>query len=134
MSAHEYSVQFRISGDIVPDQVTAHLGLQPNHIRIAGSVVHGRKLEQSLWSFSGAPEGIFVDPSETLEEGLRHLLEKLAPKKELLQSYIDNNDAIWWCGHFQSSFDGGPTLSPALLVSLAAFGVPLYIDNYFCEE
>jgi hypothetical protein len=41
---------------------------------------------------------------------------------------------ILWCGHFQSSFDGGPTLSPELLKQLGEFEVELFIDNYFSEE
>jgi hypothetical protein len=134
MSSHKYSVQFRISGDIVPDEITQSLGLQPNEIRIAGSVVHGRRAEDSLWSYSGVSDGTFVQEWGTLEDGLLHLLKKLSPKKELIQHYVDNHDTVWWCGHFQSSFDGGPTISKSLLSSLASFGVPLFIDNYFSDE
>jgi hypothetical protein len=43
-------------------------------------------------------------------------------------------DGIWWCGHFQSSLDGGPTLSPRILADVASFGLPLFIDNYFATE
>lgn len=42
-------------------------------------------------------------------------------------------DAVWWCGHFQSSFDGGPELPAELLTEIGSYGIPLYIDNYFNE-
>jgi Domain of unknown function (DUF4279) len=134
MNSHRYSVQFRISGDIVPDEVTLRLGLQPNEIRIAGTMVHGRAQKESLWSYSGAPEGIFVQEWPRLEDGLLRILDDLLPKREAIQHYIDNYSTIWWCGHFQSSFDGGPTLSPSLLSRLADFGVPIFIDNYFSSD
>ena len=69
----------------------------------------------------------------SLEEGLLHLLETLEPKKESIGVLAKNAEVIWWCGHFQSSFDGGPTLSASLLQRLGDFGVPLFIDNYFSE-
>jgi len=134
MSSHRYSVQFRISGDIVPDEITQRIGLQPNETRIAGSVLHGRMLEKSLWSYSGAPDGIYVQEWERLEDGILHLLGKLLPKKELIEYYVENHDTVFWCGHFQSSFDGGPTISKSLLSSLASFGVPVFIDNYFSDD
>lgn len=39
-------------------------------------------------------------------------------------------DLVWWCGHFQSSFDGGPMISPSLLTRLGEFGVLLFIDQF----
>jgi hypothetical protein len=70
----------------------------------------------------------------SLEDGLRHVLEILLPKKDIIEEYAKAYEAVWWCGHFQSSFDGGPTLSASLLKLLGEFGIPLYIDNYFEEE
>lgn len=134
MNSHRYSVQFRISGDIVPDEVTRHLGLQPNEIRLAGALIHGRRMEESLWSYSGAPEGVFVQEWQILEDGISYMLDKLLPKKELIRYYTDNYSTILWCGHFQSSFDGGPTFSRSLLSKLADFDVPVFIDNYFSDE
>ncbi|WP_369925663.1 DUF4279 domain-containing protein [Xanthomonas sp. NCPPB 2632] len=134
MSSHRYSVQLRINGDIIPNDVTRELGLEPNHVRKAGTVVHGRMMKRSLWSYSGTSAEDFVQEWDTLEEGLLHLLNELAPKKEVLQRYIDHYDTVWWCGHFQSSVDGGPTFSKSLLMNLASFGVPVFIDNYFLDD
>jgi hypothetical protein len=107
--------------------------LKPNESRSAGTQIHGRKHEEALWSYSGSPEGIFVEEWSNLEDGIAHILDKISSKRELIQYYVKNHKTIWWCGHFQSSFDGGPTLSPVLLANLANFGVPLFIDNYFSE-
>ena len=40
------------------------------------------------------------------------------------------HQAVWWCGHIQSSFNGGPTLSAALMKRIGEIGVPLSIDDY----
>lgn len=42
----------------------------------------------------------------------------------------DIHQAVWWCEHFQSSFNGGPTLSAALMNRIGDIGVQLSIDNY----
>jgi len=55
------------------------------------------------------------------------------PQREKIAKYSATSDLIWWCGHFQSSLDGGPTLSAELLRDLGGFGVELYIDNYLSQ-
>jgi len=50
---------------------------------------------------------------------------------ELRIEYKQRYSVEFWCGHFQSSFDGGPRLSAQLMRRLSDFGVDLYIDNYF---
>jgi Domain of unknown function (DUF4279) len=134
---HTYSVQFRISGErLVPDEITQKLDLQPNQVRIAGEKGGRRGVwDRSLWSYDGTRKD-FPAPKDwdSLEDGLLCLLQTLGPKTSLVRTYIDNFDVFWWCGHFQSSFDGGPTLSAALLRQLADFGVPLILDNYFTDE
>jgi hypothetical protein len=136
-SVHSYSVQFRISGtNLVPTDISRELGLNPNQIRIAGEDrKEGRTWDTSLWSYDGSrDEGAAVKEWESLELGLQYLLAELLPKMEIIRSYIGKYDVCWWCGHFQSSFDGGPTFSPSLLRQLAEFGVPLYLDNYFSND
>ncbi len=56
------------------------------------------------------------------------------PLRGTLLNLTTEFNGIWWCGHFQSSFDGGPTLTPTLLRDLASFEIPLYLDNYFSED
>lgn len=134
---HSYSVQFRISGkDLNTDEVTRRLGLQPSQVRIAGERRSAGKVwNESLWSYDGrAAADEAAKDWTSLEDGLRHVLAGLLPKKQLIQEYVKTYEAVWWCGHFQTGFDGGPTLSASLLTLLGDFGVPLFIDNYFRDE
>ena len=133
---HRYSVQFRISGtNVIPSEITRGLDLQPNQIRIIGEKRSGdRTWDESLWSYDGTSNDLGSKEWESLEDGLLFVLNKLLPKKDLIRNYVENSEAIWWCGHFQSSFNGGPELSASLLRQLADFGVPLFLDNYFGNE
>jgi hypothetical protein len=132
---HHYSVQLRITGEnLSPDEISNLLKLQPNQTRIAGQR-RGRDSTwtKSLWSYDGSGddtqrEWMFLD------EGLMFVMNKLWSKKDLINSFKDKFDVVWWCGHFQTSFDGGPTFSISLLEKLAEFGVPLFLDNYFTED
>jgi Domain of unknown function (DUF4279) len=134
---HTYSVQLRISGkNLDPEDVTHRLGLEPNQVRIAGERRSVNQVwHESLWSYDGGAASAEAAREWTsLEEGLRYVLEKLLSKNELIQEYAKSHEVVWWCGHFQSGFDGGPTLSASLLKLLGDLGVPLFIDNYFRED
>jgi hypothetical protein len=80
-----------------------------------------------MWAFDGNGPGEW----ESLEQGLDFVCDALDKGNVSLDQYRADFELIWWCGHFQSSFDGGPRLSPAILARLASFGAPLFIDNYF---
>ena len=78
--------------------------------------------EESLWSFDGAADPhTLAKEWGSLEDGLLALLGRLLPKKDLIAAYAASVDVIWWCGHFQDSLDGVPTLSVPLLRQLADF-------------
>ena len=132
---HEYTVELRIQGvDLVPATVTEKFGLEPCTVREVGERISERKVwDEAVWGYSGFPTGS-AKFWPSLEEGLTFLLDKLERHQSLIDSYKQRYDIVFWCGHFQSSFDGGPTLSASLLRRLADFGVELYIDNYFCED
>ena len=129
---HEYSVEFRISGaELVPATVTEALGLEPSLVRQVGEKRSERTVwEQALWGYNGFPPTI---EWTSLEDGLNFVLDRLEPHQIQIDKYKQSYDLIFWCGHFQSSFDGGPTLSAGLMRRLGAFGVDLYIDNYLTE-
>jgi hypothetical protein len=85
-----------------------------------------------MWAYNG------TDKTEvfwvTLEEGVNFTLESLWPLRTVIVKYKElGAQLIWRCGHFYSSFDGGPTLSPGLLKKLGEFGAELFIDNYFSD-
>jgi hypothetical protein len=128
---HEYSVEFRIFGDeLDPEEVTIDLGLEPSNTWKAKDAPS----QESMWGYDGFAEDPNMKIWTSLEEGLSFLLDKLFPYKEKIDEYKRTYDAIWWCGHFQSSFSGGPTLSPKLLKALGEFGVDLQINNHFVRD
>jgi hypothetical protein len=131
MSRHEYTVEFRIlSKTLDPSEITRELALQPCQIRLQGALGPGGRVQGGMWAFDGAKERINW---EFLEDGLNFVLDKLWPFREVIAKYKLSGKLIWWCGSFQSSFDGGPTLSAALLSRLGEFGAELFIDNYFAD-
>lgn len=132
---HEYTVELRIHGaDLVPATITQALRLDPITVREVGERrAEGRVWDQAVWSYNGFP----MDTPhhwESLEDGLTFLLDRLESLRSQIDEYKHIYDIVFWCGHFQSSFDGGPTLSTQLMRRLADFGVDLFIDNYFAES
>ena len=133
MHGHRYTIEFRILGAAVdPAAITEELGLQPSRVWLPGSRRGDGEFRAGMWGYNGAEE---TDSHEidwdTLEQGLEFVLDRLWPHKEVIALYQAGARAIWWCGHFQEVFDGGPRLSPSLLKRLGEFGVELSIDNYF---
>lgn len=131
---HQYFVELRIYGtDLDPSTVSADLGLEPSTVRHVGDTIGTRRITRAEWGYNGSGAD---SPAvwESLEEGLRSVMSHLVPVRAKLEEYESRFEVIWWCGHFQSGFDGGPTLSPSVLKELAEFGVPLFIDNYFSDD
>jgi len=132
---HEYTVELRITGaELVPGAITQALGLEPSSVREVGERrAEGKTWSQALWGYNGFRSHT---PSywASLEDGLMFLLDRVEPLQSQIDNYKQKYDVIFWCGHFQSSFDGGPTFSANLLRRLADFGVDLYIDNYFADS
>ncbi|WP_343819617.1 DUF4279 domain-containing protein [Dyella marensis] len=127
-TADRYTVELRISGmELSPSEITKAMDIQPTHVRSKGERRGASStFESGVWSYAGT----HADEWSSLEAGLVSLMEILRPKKALIASYAERFDVCWWCGHFQQSFDGGPTLSPALLGDLADFGVAVVLSNY----
>ena len=131
---HEYLVELRISGkELDPAAITKELKLQPSTVRRVGDLIGSKRVELALWGYNGS------DSEETLswnslDDGLMFLLNKLNPVRSTLEQYKTRHTMIFWCGHFQSSFDGGPTLSASLFRALGELGVPVFIDNYFSAQ
>jgi len=130
MDHHQYTVEFRIFGNTLdPGLITRELGLEPCQVRTPGGSRFEGRTDRGMWAYNGPPDA----PVEwrSLEEGLTFVLGTLWPYRQQVAQFATSAELIWWCGHFQSSIDGGPTLSPDLLKKLGEFGADLYIDNYF---
>lgn len=135
MPRHDYTVELRFSGDTLdPLEISRHLGLQPSTLGAGLSARSKGKAWTPMWGYNGHDLIGFQPEWPSLERGLRFLLVRLTPLRGALVKLSTEFKGIWWCGHFQSSFDGGPTLSPSLLRDLASFEIPLYLDNYLSED
>ena len=117
-----------------PDCVTAATGLTACQTRWAGAPRGSRStFTQGMWAFDGQG-GARSKDWESLEEGLAFVLDRLQGTEGIFATLKDEFEVQWWCGHFQSVFDGGPQLSSSVLERLARFGAGLFIDNYFSDE
>jgi hypothetical protein len=132
MSGHDYTVEFRIFSDTIdPSEITRELNLKPCQTRVEGALGPGGRVLKGMWAFDGA-EG--SNNWESLEDGLNFVLDKLWPQRENIVKYKSSGRLVWWCGNFQSSVNGGLTLSAGLLARLGEFGAELFIDTYFSNS
>jgi Domain of unknown function (DUF4279) len=131
----EFTVEFRIHGrDLDVSSVTEALGLEPSLVRHVGERRNGTtKWEEAMWSYNGFAESAGGVTWPSLEDGLRFVLEKLWPIKEVVEGYKRKYAVILWCGHFQSDSNASTTLSPDILKQLGEFAVELLIDTYFSK-
>ena len=135
-SSHIYTVELRFSGDMLePSEITRRLNLQPTNSseNLSSSSLRGRKT-RSFWAYNGYGGEGFQPEWASLDQGLKFLLQRLSPLQATVVELSQTFDGIWWCGHFQASFDGGPILSPTVLTEIARYGLPLAIDNYFSSN
>jgi hypothetical protein len=133
LAMHTYTVSLRISSTALDAaQVTRELGITPTQTRKVGESRSANKVwDIALWELEVFPEG--RTGWDSLEAGLVALLKIFVPQTRALQEYSKKHDVFVWCGHFSSSFDGGPNLSPKILKALGEFGVPLRLDT-FCSK
>jgi hypothetical protein len=109
-------------------QVSVELGLTPTQTRTVGERTSADAVcDKGLWELEVFPKGL--PDWDSLEAGLTALLKILVSHTKLLKEYSKKHDVFIWCGHFSSSFDGGPHLSAEILRALGDFGVPLYLDE-----
>ena len=133
-SNHTYLVELRFfGGTLDPAEVSSILGLQPSIYSSHEEPLLNRK-RRPFWGYNGSEHPEFEAEWLSLEDGLAFVARRLAPVKSEIVQLSKRFDGLWWCGHFQSSFDGGPTLSPDLLDDIASFGCPFFLDNYYSDE
>jgi hypothetical protein len=128
---HTYTIALRIqSRELNPPRITKELNLAPTQTRAVGEWRSVDTVwDKALWELQTFPET--GSHWESLETGLDSLLKIFMRHKNVLQEYRSKHEVFIWCGHFSSSFGGGPYLSAEILKDLGDFGVPLWIDAYF---
>jgi Domain of unknown function (DUF4279) len=133
--AHAYTIELSFYGDqLVPSDISACLKLQPSGSLSQSQIQPGKRRRRPYWGYNGKGELGFLPEWTCLEDGFEFLLKILNPRKPDIVALARQFDAVWWCGHFQTSFDGGPTLSPKLLTEIGSYEIPLSFDNYFSDE
>ncbi|MFZ6755225.1 DUF4279 domain-containing protein [Undibacterium sp. Dicai25W] len=131
---HKYTIELSFYGDqLDPSEISACLNLQPSGSLSQSQIQAIKRKRRPYWGFNGQGEVGFQPEWTCLEDGFEFLLKILNPRKSEIVALAHQFDGLWWCGHFQASFDGGPTLSPDLLVEIGSYGIPLTIDNYFSD-
>jgi Domain of unknown function (DUF4279) len=71
---------------------------------------------------------------QSLEDGLRSLVERLLPLKDDLRDLRQRYSSEAYCGHFGTGFGGGPSISAETLRSLADLGLTLTIKTYWGDN
>ena len=133
MSGHHYTVELRFSGDSLDmERISREMMLEPSTSLLPSMTATGRR-RGAVWGYDGYGEEGFVERWSSLEEGLAFLFDKLDAKIRTIRELSKDYESIWWCGHFQSSFDGGPRFGIDIIGGLHKFGIPIFIDNYFSE-
>ena len=132
---HSYSVALRIGGtDLDVAEVSATLRLKPTQTRLIGQPRSAKSVwPESMWEYEVRP-GKDKVVWDSLEDGLRKVLSAFASRKRALRKYQRRFKVFLWCGHFSSSFGGGPILSPVILKALGDLGVELVLETYFSDE
>lgn len=124
-----FTVELRIEGEtLVPERISAELGLIPTMTRHAGDKRSATSVyTQSLWAYSG--DQPFAEWG-SLEEGMSHLINKLAPVMSQVMQYREEFGVYWWCGLFHESADAETRLSATALAALGEWGIGFILKNY----
>jgi hypothetical protein len=133
---HNYTVALRIEGlQVDTAAITKELGMAPTLTREVGGWRSPTTVwDKALWALDVYPESGTISQWTSLEAGIVALLKVFTPHAKTLHKYGRQHDVYLWCGHFSSSFCGGPEFSAKLLRSLGKFGVRLYLDTYLSSE
>lgn len=132
---HSYTAALRFSGP--PEKIhglSENLGLPgvalPQRVVNTASSMPVSILTWNYSISSSSPNGDW----DSLEEALEVLLSECRSARHRIIAAASTLKGVWWCGHFQSSFDGGPRLTADLLEVLSSFTLPFYLDCYHGDD
>ena len=133
MGGHRYTIELRYFGDSLDmERISREMMLEPSTSLLPSITATGRR-RGAVWGYDGYDGEGFFEGWSSLEEGLAFLFGRLDAKIGTIRELSKDYESIWWCGHFQSSFDGGPRFGIDIIDGLHKFGIPIFIDNYFSE-
>lgn len=129
-----YTAEFRIwteKEDLDLGAISEDLGLAPTNTRQRGEArSRSSRFAESMWGY----EVCAGKEWDEIEEAIESLLHVLMPLKSKIRGYRSKYDVVLWCGHFTSSFGGGPTFSAELLQKLGDLGIPLQLETYCSSD
>ena len=132
---HTYTASLRFYGlPHIVQGLSEELGL-PGHVLPYRGGRHAPATPAPMltWDYSIQPSAPNLN-WESLQEPLEALLNVILPVRDRILLIAQTLERIWWCGHFQSSFDGGPQLTANLLERLSSFKLPLFLDCYHSDD
>jgi hypothetical protein len=130
---HEYMVSLRIVGeDLDTAEVSKTLSVPPTRVIEIGDPLKTAVATKAVWIFEAFPSG--GKKWTSLEDALVTVLSVFSGSHERIRELQGKFDVCLFCGHFSSSFDGGPVFSPTLLRMLGEFGVEMFLDTYFSDS
>jgi hypothetical protein len=112
-------------------EITQRLGLTPTssgrkgEIRNSARVKNPRPRRNSFWLLKSP-----LPDLQPLQEHLQWLVDKLEPKREVLEELARRFQIKFICGFSSGNGQGGCTLDPGLLARLSSFEIPLVLDLY----
>jgi hypothetical protein len=133
---HRYLVELRITSDeadIDEENISRRIGIKSSQFLRKGDSNFDKVSACSVWQLDARTQSGGLE-WDSLEDGLRSLVEKLLPAKKAINELQSSYNVTILCAHFNSSFGGGPTLSPSLLGMLADLGVELTLASYQSSE
>ncbi len=117
----------RLIGDeLVPDDVTKLLGVEPTEARGKGQEAGGGRVAKSgIWRLQARSR----EP-EDLDGQVQELLDQLTADLNVWRHLSQRFRIDLFCGWFMDASNEGVSISPATLAALGARGIELGIDIY----
>lgn len=132
MTNHRYTVQLRIwKGGQSAESISKAIGLNASYELVRRKSSKLSDGNHDYWIYDGRGIVGYQEEWGCLDAGLNFLLTNLDGVKEHVKRVALDGEGTWWCGHFQSSFDGGPIVNASTFKRLAQYEFPVFIDNYF---
>jgi hypothetical protein len=129
-------VTLRIGGDdLVPEEITALLGVSPTDAVVKGQEIVGRKTgrvriaKSGLWRLHAADR----EP-EDMDGQIQEILSQMTADLAIWKSIASRFQIDLFCGLFLRVSNEGLTLSPESLYALGARGIEMGLDIYSGDD